>query len=72
MLGIVPVKARCLDGQREVSTASWLGNQTWDTYECRGSVLGLNLVPKSGDMVTRVTGFRAEGKYTGLCRFLLH
>ena len=50
MLGIVLVRARCLDGQREVSTASWLGNQRRDTYESRGSVLGLNLVPKSGEM----------------------
>jgi len=50
MLGIVLVKARCLDGQREVSIASWLGNQTRETYESRGSVLGLDLVPKSGDM----------------------
>jgi hypothetical protein len=50
MLETAPAKGRCLDGQREVSTASWLGNQTRDTHEGRGNVLGLNLVSKSGDM----------------------
>jgi hypothetical protein len=50
MLRIAPVKVRCLDGQREVSTVSWVGDQRGITYESRGSVLGLNLVPKSGDM----------------------
>jgi hypothetical protein len=33
MVEIAPVKVRYSDGQRKVSTASWLGNQTRDMYE---------------------------------------
>lgn len=54
------MKARYLDGQRKVSTASWLGNQTRDTYKGRGNILGLNLVR----YVTRGPAF--------LCRRTIH
>jgi hypothetical protein len=33
MVEIAPVKVGYSDGQRKVSTASWLGNQTRDMYE---------------------------------------